>query len=246
MSKWNQSRGGILNRYLLILRRLIFESSVLDGRASFAAAPAAPEIRPLLSASATSIISFSCFTSIPLNGPGRTDFEGGSLFSHVSSTENVSASQRITARSTTFCSSRTFPGQIYLSNTFERFPVNGFELLSSPFPEAINEVFDQQRNVRDSFSQWRHLDRYDIEPVQEIFAKFALRYERVQITMRCCEHPHVNRNRPDFLRRVRFHVLAAHAIVRFGFRGAGRRPRPEKLSRRSPIQNARFAAALRR
>src|ERR1700688_2854017 len=92
----SQSRGGTLNRYLLIFRRLIFESSVRDGRPSFAAAPPAPEIRPLLSASATSIISFSCLTSTPLNGPGPTDFEGGSLFSHVSSTENVSPSHRIT------------------------------------------------------------------------------------------------------------------------------------------------------
>ena len=38
--------GGGLNRYLLILKRLIFESSVLAGTPSFLAAPEGPEIRP--------------------------------------------------------------------------------------------------------------------------------------------------------------------------------------------------------
>ncbi len=70
---------GTLNRYLFIFKRLIFESRVRDGRPSFAAAPAVPEIRPLLSASAASIISFSCFTSTPLSGSGRANL-GGACF----------------------------------------------------------------------------------------------------------------------------------------------------------------------
>jgi hypothetical protein len=41
-----QLARGTLNRYLLILNRLIFESSVRAGRPSLAAAPDGPEIRP--------------------------------------------------------------------------------------------------------------------------------------------------------------------------------------------------------
>jgi hypothetical protein len=55
----NQISGGRLNLYLFIFRRLIFESSVREGSPSFAAALVVPEIRPLLSASAASIICFS-------------------------------------------------------------------------------------------------------------------------------------------------------------------------------------------
>jgi hypothetical protein len=41
-----QLARGTLNRYLLILKRLIFESSVRAGSPSFVAAPDRPEIRP--------------------------------------------------------------------------------------------------------------------------------------------------------------------------------------------------------
>src|SRR5437879_12035805 len=83
----NQILGGSLNLYLFIFRRLIFESSVRDGSPSFAAAPAVPEIRPLLSASAASIICLSCFTSTPVSGSGRANLGGVSLFSQLRSEE---------------------------------------------------------------------------------------------------------------------------------------------------------------
>jgi hypothetical protein len=56
-----------LKRYLSIPRRLIFESRVETGIPSFVAAPAGPDIRPPLSASAVSIASFSCASNAPLN-----------------------------------------------------------------------------------------------------------------------------------------------------------------------------------
>jgi len=64
-----QLARGILNRYLLIFRRLIFESSVRAGRPNLVAAPVCPEIRPLVSTSAASIISFSCLTRTRLPAP---------------------------------------------------------------------------------------------------------------------------------------------------------------------------------
>jgi hypothetical protein len=45
-AEWAQVACGTLNRYLLILKRLIFESSVRAGRPNFLAAPDGPEIRP--------------------------------------------------------------------------------------------------------------------------------------------------------------------------------------------------------
>src|SRR5258708_3684288 len=63
----NQLACGTLNRYLLIPRRLIFESRVRVGSPRLAAAPVGPEMRPWLSASAASIIPFSCLSSAPLS-----------------------------------------------------------------------------------------------------------------------------------------------------------------------------------
>ena len=48
-----------INLRFLIFSRLIFESSVVRGIPSFAAAPCGPATFPLLSAKAASIISFS-------------------------------------------------------------------------------------------------------------------------------------------------------------------------------------------
>ncbi len=110
--------GHTLNRCLSIPRLAIFDSRVWCGIPSSAAAPRGPETRPWHSANAASI----AFLSRPANSflssartPAREtccaercfDFPG----SQVSSTENASPSHRITARSTTFCSSRMFPGQ---------------------------------------------------------------------------------------------------------------------------------------
>jgi hypothetical protein len=63
-AEWTQLARGTLNRYLLILKRLIFESSVRAGRPNLVAAPDRPETRPWLCANAASIISFSCLTMI--------------------------------------------------------------------------------------------------------------------------------------------------------------------------------------
>ena len=100
------------NWYLLIPNRFIFESSVLVGVPSFAAAPVGPETRPLPAASAASIISFSVLFRTPLSANAGlvAVWEEGRL-SHVSSTTQMSPSLKITARSITFCNSRTLPGQ---------------------------------------------------------------------------------------------------------------------------------------
>src|SRR5271163_3491701 len=121
VSAGDQSPCGTLNRYLLIFRRLIFESRVFAGRPSFAAAPPDPEIRPWLSFNAASMISFSYRTRVPPSVAVRDAAGGSSRLNQVSSTAKLSPSDRITARSITFCSSRTFPGQPYAWRTFKDF-----------------------------------------------------------------------------------------------------------------------------
>src|SRR5437879_11297114 len=90
---------GSLKRDLLIFNRLIFESSVCGGSPSLTAAPAGPETWPWLCASAASIISFSWPTSAPLSATVGLVNHGVWALSHVSSTQKVSLSLRITARS---------------------------------------------------------------------------------------------------------------------------------------------------
>src|SRR5262249_4380120 len=101
-----------LKRRLSILSALIFDSSVEDGTPSRTAAPNGPDTRPLLSASAASIASFFCATSVLVGDAGTVGAAGlRAPESHRSSIESVSESDTITARSITFCSSRIFPGQ---------------------------------------------------------------------------------------------------------------------------------------
>ena len=169
-----------------------------------------------------------------------------SLFSQLSSTENVSPSHRITARSITFCNSRTFPGQLYPLNSLRDFLSMVVNFFPALFPKrsmkySTSKGMSASRSRNGGISIGTTLSRY-----REILAKFAFRNERVQIAMSGRQHSNVNGNRPVACRRARFHVPAGPATVRFGFQGAGRRLRLEKLSRHSPIQNARGAVALRR
>ena len=102
-----------LYRYLFIFKRLIFESRVRAGRPSLAAAPFGPEIWPWLKLVRLQSFASLAVTKALLSVRVRLSVGGGSRFSQISSTENVSPSARMTARSITFWSSRTFPGQPY-------------------------------------------------------------------------------------------------------------------------------------
>src|SRR5260370_14595321 len=102
-----------LNCCLLIFKALIRVSSVDGGIRSLAAAPDGPETRPLVSASAASIISRSVRASTFKAGDvSARDACGGVLLeSHNSSTEKTSVELRMMDLSITFCNSRILPGQ---------------------------------------------------------------------------------------------------------------------------------------
>src|ERR1022692_3838668 len=91
-----------LKLYRLIPSFLIFDSSVCLGMPSLAAAPLGPEIWPVVSRSASSIIRFSRSARFAISGTLEGADLGATSVSQVSSTQNVSPSHRITARSTTF------------------------------------------------------------------------------------------------------------------------------------------------
>src|SRR5580704_5802183 len=99
-----------LNCFLSIFSDLILLLSVDGGILSLAAAPDGPETRPLVSASAASIISRSLRGSASRfnRGDSSTKDVGReiSLASHLSSTESASLPLKITDLSITFCNSR--------------------------------------------------------------------------------------------------------------------------------------------
>jgi len=71
-AEWRRSAARPhLKRRLSIFSALILDSRVDDGTPSRAAAPNGPDTRPLLSASAASMASFSCVASV-LVGVGAT------------------------------------------------------------------------------------------------------------------------------------------------------------------------------
>ena len=111
-----------LKSLLRIFSALILDSSVDGGMRSLAAAPDGPEIRPLLSASADSIISRSLRPAALKAGDDCARASAGDdrtralaadvcLENQDSSTEKTSRVLRITDLSMTFCNSRMLPGQ---------------------------------------------------------------------------------------------------------------------------------------
>src|SRR5260370_25741436 len=65
------------------------------------------------------------------------------------------------------------PWPVVLLEQFESFSIESFKLLSRFFPVAIDKILDQQWDVLCSFSQRRHVNRHDVEPVQEILPELA-------------------------------------------------------------------------
>src|SRR6266849_5292678 len=75
---------------------------------------------------------------------------------------------------------------------FQRLLVDTFYVLAGFSRIAIDKVFDQQRNVRSSFSKRRYLDREDIQPIKQITAERASADGGLQVTIGGCNHPNVS------------------------------------------------------
>src|SRR5215468_2280263 len=76
----------------------------------------------------------SCWSNAPLSGVLTWVNPDSFFLSHASSTATVSESLRMTARSTTFCSSRTFPGHVYFCKSFNELLSMVLNFLPAFFP----------------------------------------------------------------------------------------------------------------
>ena len=59
--------------------------------------------------------------------------------------------------------------------------------------QLVGEMRDQLRNVTPSLAEWRHMDRHDVEPVEQVLAKPALLDFRAEILVRGRDDAHVHR-----------------------------------------------------
>src|SRR5258706_14535600 len=117
LRKGPQLSGFVLKQFLSIFSALIFDSSVDRGMPNLAAAPVGPNTRPRLAFRASSMMFFSCASSLRGSSMWLLDsVAADGKDNQLSSIEKMSDSQRITERSITFCNSRMFPGQGYDSS----------------------------------------------------------------------------------------------------------------------------------
>src|SRR5229473_3503130 len=75
---------------------------------------------------------------------------------------------------------------------FERLLVDPLYVFASFSRIAIDKVFDQQRDVRSSFSKRRYLDREDVQPIKQITAERASADGGLQVTIGGCNYPNVS------------------------------------------------------
>src|SRR5215469_15701152 len=73
--------------------------------------------------------------------------------------------------------------------------VQGLEALSCLPCETINEVLNQQRNVFFSFTQRRHFNGKNVEPVKQVAPERPRRDGSFQVAVRGGYHPNISSNR---------------------------------------------------
>src|SRR6266851_5200296 len=77
----------------------------------------------------------------------------------------------------------------------KRLAIDPPDLLRRPSRIALDQVFDEQRNVIHAFPQRGHLDRKYIQPVKEILTECACRHGRLQVAIRGGQYPDIHGNR---------------------------------------------------
>src|SRR5262249_15972785 len=80
------------------------------------------------------------------------------------------------------------------SEQFQRPLLYATKLPSHFFRVTVDEIFSQQCNVFGAVTQWRHVDRNDIQSVKKILAKSALCHCCFQVAISCCKDTHVDEN----------------------------------------------------
>ena len=152
MNSANRAPGGgtvsrILNWYLLIFKALIHVSRV-GGTRSLAAAPDGPETRPLVSASAASIVSRSLLGSTFKAGDGPLNY----VLQLPDVARPVVGLQQI-------------QGLLLDRSVF----------LPARLAKRCTKIPDQDQNVAFPFSQRRHFEGKHTQPIEEILAESPIR-----------------------------------------------------------------------
>ena len=73
--------------------------------------------------------------------------------------------------------------------------------------ETINEIFDQQGNVFSSFAQRRHLDRKNVQPVEQVTPEHASSDRSLQIAVSSSNHTNISSNGPGSTDTLKFVFL---------------------------------------
>src|SRR5580704_9386117 len=81
----------------------------------------------------------------------------------------------------------------------------------------IEEVFYQHRNVFSSFPQWRHINRKNVETVEEIAAKRARLDGHLQVTVSGSNHPYVGTDGASSADALKFMFLQNAQQSNLGF-----------------------------
>src|SRR5713101_815678 len=72
---------------------------------------------------------------------------------------------------------------------------------------AIDQVFDQQRNVVNALTQCRYANRENIQTVEQILTERAFSYGCTQVPIRSGKYSHVHRNRLAATHALEFPLL---------------------------------------
>ena len=102
-----------------------------------------------------------------------------------------------TARSMTFSSSRTLPGQSYSSSRSSASGVSSSRGFWFSLAVLLEEVLRQQRNVLVPLAQRRQLHGDDVQAVEEILAELPLLHHLAQLDVRRGDDPDVDLDRLD-------------------------------------------------
>src|SRR5262249_57420614 len=73
--------------------------------------------------------------------------------------------------------------------------------------EAMNEVLDEQWDIRPTLTQGRDFQRKDVEAVEQVCAKHSVRDRRVQVAIRRGDEPDVDADPPAATNSLEFPLL---------------------------------------
>src|SRR6267154_2579270 len=92
-----------------------------------------------------------------------------------------------------------------------------FNLFLHLFCELLHEIADQQRDVFFALPQGRYPDRENIQPVEQVTAKLAVRNHFLQVAVRCGDQTHIHFARMRASQAFKFALLQSAQQFRLNF-----------------------------